>query len=72
MAAKYKFGQDHNTPENLVMSTLSLEVPLDSVTQDMSHVNKDSTSITIFLFMEAIQLLLAETHKYYSQYSRHI
>jgi hypothetical protein len=38
--------------------------------QEAPHVNKDYTPITVFLlsFMEVIQLLVAETNKYYSQY----
>jgi hypothetical protein len=38
--------------------------------QETPHVNKDSTPIIVFLFffMEVIQLLVAETNKYYSQY----
>jgi hypothetical protein len=38
--------------------------------QEPPHVNKDSTPVTVFLlfFMEAIELLVAETNKYYNQY----
>jgi len=41
--------------------------------QEQLHVN-NSTQITIFLlfFMKVIQLLVAETNKYYNQYLRHI
>jgi hypothetical protein len=35
--------------------------------QDTHHVNKDSIPITVFLsFMEVIQMLVAETNKYYN------
>jgi hypothetical protein len=38
--------------------------------QEANHVIKDSTPITVFLlfFTKVIQLLVAETNKYYSQY----
>jgi hypothetical protein len=37
--------------------------------QEVPHVNNDSTPVTVFLlfFMEMIQLLVAETDRYYSQ-----
>jgi hypothetical protein len=39
-------------------------------TQEVPHVNKDSTPITVFLcfFMKMIQLLVADTTEYYNQY----
>jgi len=37
--------------------------------EEVPHVNKYSAPVTVFLlFMEVIQLLVAEANKYYSQY----
>jgi len=63
---KFKFGQDHNSPGVLVMSVLVTGGLSGLRIQGTSHVNKDSTSIAVFLlfFMELIKLLVAETKKY--------
>jgi hypothetical protein len=69
VGVKFILGQGHRTPGILVVSILSLEVSSGLRIQDVPHMNKDSTPITVFLLflMELIQLLMAETNKYYNQ-----
>jgi hypothetical protein len=68
VGVKFMFSQDHDTLGILVVSILSLQVPVDSGYKRYL-VNKDSTPITTFpiLIMKVIQLLVANTDKCYNQ-----
>jgi hypothetical protein len=64
--AHIKLVQDHSAQGILVMSIRSLEVSVDWG-NEIPYVNRDAVPITIFiLFSRVIQLLEAETNKYYN------
>jgi len=66
---KFVFGQDHNT-WNVGGTHPFTGGHCGFKIQEAPYVNKDSAPIIIFLlfFVEVIQLLVAETTKYYNQY----
>jgi hypothetical protein len=70
VGAKFVFDQDHRMLGIAGGVHPFIGGPSGMRIQEVPRVNKNSTPITIFLpfFMEEIQLLVAETNKYYSKY----
>jgi hypothetical protein len=66
--SKETISFEHGSGHDNITGILVVSSRLSRI-QKEPHVNKDSTSNNAFLFfMEVIQLLIAETNKYYNQY----